>query len=209
VKPYIWIAAIGVIGDYAFEECKELLEECKNRYPQLLKKKPLESELSRGVELISSAITLKGSYGSGKALDILQNSVAYEEFSKNTDLQTWSSIVNKEFKKILEEFEMNRRFYPDINLMIYEIKSRLNLTSAISTKLAEKNPDKTILIKKKSNGYWKLSFRNQSGKLNLGELVKKCVQEIGYGGGHEKSAGAIISNWGEFKERFIKALREL
>ena len=31
IKPFIWIAVTGIIGDYDVRECKDVMEECKKK----------------------------------------------------------------------------------------------------------------------------------------------------------------------------------
>ena len=82
--------------------------------------------------------------------------------------------------------------------MVFEVKSRINITSLVSTKLGERFPDKVVAIRKKTGDAWKVSLRNQSGRLNLGDAVKKSVKGIGSGWGHEKAAAAPVSDWEKF-----------
>ncbi len=217
VKEFIWIACMGVIGDYGFDECKDLLKECKKAYHGLLGDDPFKSKLGRGVELISAAITLKGVRGANNALETLLTTDSYGEFANSKELNEWKKIVNKEFDDIIKNFEAEEKkarknksnqveVYPKLNLIIYILDTKLSMTSAISSNLAIKNPDKTIMIVKRSDDEWKISMRNQSGKVNLNEIVKKAVKGIGSGGGHIKAAGAFVNDFEEFKKRFVNGL---
>jgi len=218
VGSYVWIACIGVIGDYGFNECKDLMKECKKVSPDLLKQDPFKSKLGRGVELISAAITLKGLRGADNALEILIKSDSYEDFAHSGELSKWKSIVDREFKNILNKFESEKKkvkkhkqsesldIFPELNLIIYTIKTRLSMTSSVSSVIAIENPKKTVVIVRKSGDEWKLSMRNQTGNVNLNKIVKKCVKDIGSGGGHIKAAGALVKDFEEFKKRFINEL---
>jgi len=206
VVPWIWIAAVGIIGDYDVRECEDLLKECRRRYPGSLSGNPLKSNLGRAAELIDYAVTLKGSEGAEFALNALLNSRSYKEFLQKEKLILWKRMVEQEIKKAAKEAEKNPEEYPDIGLRIYKIKTKLNITSTVSTYFAERNPGKTVVIRKSVGNEWKISLRNQSGKVNLGELAKKCVQGIGSGGGHKKAAGALVRDWETFKRRILKEL---
>jgi len=207
VEPLIWMSVIGVIGDYGFKECRELLDKCRTKYPDLLYVRPLESKLGKGAELISAAITLKGLRGAARALDILVRAKNYKEFAENRFLLQWKGIVQKEIDKILEEFKEKKEEYPELNLIVYSIESKLSVSSVISSILARLYPDDIIIVKKKTDsGHWKLSVRSQTGLINVGENIKKCVKGIGSGGGHKKAGGALVQNWDTFKERFFKLL---
>ncbi|UCD07147.1 MAG: DHH family phosphoesterase, partial [Candidatus Aenigmatarchaeota archaeon] len=203
-KSFCWIAAMGIIGDYAFEDCKDLLNECKKEYPYLLEKHPLDSKLSEGADLITYSVIIKGFKGAGESLKVLLKSLDYEEFAKNKKLQRWKEEMKREFDFIVKDAEKEE--HKEIGLLIYKIKTRFNVTSLVATHFSEKYPDKIVMVRKGLKDGWKLCLRNQSGRINLGNVVKKCVKGIGSGGGHEKAAGVMTANWKRFKKRFISSL---
>jgi len=204
VKDLCWIAAMGVIGDYAFEDCKDLLDECKGDYPYLLKKHPLDSKLSDGADLISYSVIIRRLKGAGESLKVLSKSLDYKEFAGNKKLQKWKDEMEREFDFIVKDSEKEE--HPEIGLIIYKVKTRFNIASLVATHFSEKHPDKIIIVRKGLKDGWKLCLRNQSGRVNLGEIVKKCVRGIGSGGGHEKAAGVFTTDWEKFKKRFIASL---
>ena len=207
VEPLIWISVIGIIGDYGFKECKELLDKCRVIYPDLLYVRPLESKLGKGAELISAAITYKGLRGAKKALDILVGAESYTDFAENRQLLQWKGTVQKEIDKILEEFKEKKEEYSELNLLVYKIESKLSISSVISSILARLYPNDIIIVRKRTeSGNWKLSVRSQRGIINVGETIKMCVKDIGSGGGHKKAGGALIQDWDKFRERFFNSL---
>lgn len=204
VKESCWIAAMGIIGDYAFENCKDLLKECKKEYPYLIEKHPLDSKLSVGADMISYSVIIKGAKGAGESLKVLLKSMDYEEFARNKKLQRWKEDMKREFDFIVKDAEKEE--YPKIGLIIYNIKTRFNITSLVATHFSEKYPNKIVIVRKLLKDGWKLCLRNQSGRVNLGKVVKKRVRGIGSGGGHEKAAGVLTTDWEKFKKRFISSL---
>ncbi len=207
VKKYIWISCIGVIGDYGFEDCKELIETCRKDYPELLFGHPLMSKMGQGAQLISAAITLKGQPGAKKALRALVRADEFDDFAMDREIISWFDTVRKEINRILLDFDENKDVNREKGVIIYELKSRLNIASVISTILAQQNQDDVIIIRKETpRGEWKLSMRDQKGRVNLGQLTKKAVKGIGSGGGHEKAAGALVTDWEKFKKRLISGI---
>ncbi len=206
VSGLIWIAAMGVIGDYGFKDCRKFLERCAGEYPGLLERDISNSKLANGSELISAAITMKGLRGAKKALEILLESNTYSRFEKSSVLKRWKNAVGQEMENVIRDFEYEREEYPELNLIIYQIHSKLNLVSATATYFSERYPEKIIMIVKKGRDNWKISARNQSGKINMGNLVKKCMKGIGSGGGHIKAAGGMTENFEKFRKRFLKEL---
>ncbi len=189
-----WISALGIAGDYGFEDCRDFLDKVGIK------------NLDMGVGLVSAAMSLKGLKGADKVLKIMLASDGYKEFLRTKTLGLWKKYVDKEFRDVVSDFKKEREEHKDANLVIYIIKSRLNFVSVVATHFSEKLPDKVILIGKKGKYGWKLSVRNQSGKVNVGDLVKKCVKGIGSGGGHKKAAGGIVKDWEKFKRRLLAEL---
>ncbi len=208
VRPYKWIAGMGIIGDYGFRECRGFLEGLGREEPGILEGDPLSSKLGKATELISYSITLKGLKGAKESLGLLTGGEGFEKFARNPLLNKWRKMVEGEIRKILGRFGSERILYQEIGLMEYTIRSRLNITSIISTILARENPDMIVLVAKESEKGFKVSIRCQSGRVNAGELVKKAVKGIGSGGGHEKAAGALVRDFDAFRERFAKMLSE-
>ena len=208
VKPLIWIATLGVIGDYAFEDCKDVLEECRSVYPKIgddLR----TSSLADINGMIMSAVVLHGVRGVKKSVEIMLNAKDFSSLAKNSYLKGCEEKVAGEIKRTLSDFKRRGKEYTDLNLFIYKLRSRLNIASTISTMLAERHPDKIILITKDSEQHVKISARYQAGLLNLNNLMKIAVAGIGSGGGHEKAAGAIVGkkHMPEFERRLIDNIR--
>jgi single-stranded DNA-specific DHH superfamily exonuclease len=204
VKKFLWICVVGVIADYGFEDCKELLEECEKTYPGSLSDKPSPFKLSKIAEMLSALITLKGLRGAKTGLDLLVKFENVEDIRKHKDLRDYYKRVRKEIERIMEDFGKHAEFVPGKKLIIYEIKSELNITSIIATKITDTYKDEVIVIRKKSRQGWKVSLRCQSGETNVGDLAKKVSQGIGAGGGHQKSAGALVKDWERFRKGIVK-----
>ncbi len=206
VKPSKWIAGMGIIGDYGFRECSDFLKTLEKEKPGILKGPPFTSKLGKATELISYAITLKGLKGARESLDLLIREESFENFARNPYLNRWRKIVEKEIGKILRGFEKERILYRKIGLMEYRIRSRLNVTSIISTIMATENPDKIIMIVKEAKAGFKISIRCQSERVNTRALIKEALKGIASGGGYKKAAGALVKDLELFRERFAKLL---
>jgi single-stranded DNA-specific DHH superfamily exonuclease len=209
VSPIVWISAIGVIGDYDIKDCGDLLELSEKTCPGSIGKHPMKSKLGYASELICSAVTIKGDEGAEKVLKTLLESRGYRKFLGSRSLKTWHKSVREEMSRVVKDAYRNREIHAKLGLNIYTIRTRMSLTSAVSTHFSEKQPDRVIIIRKKSGNEWKLSFRNQSGRVNVGQLAKKCVQGIGTGGGHKKASGAIVSDWDKFRERLLEEMKPI
>jgi single-stranded DNA-specific DHH superfamily exonuclease len=198
-QPSKWIACVGVYGDYGMKDCAQFLSSCGLS----------ADEMRNGAELVAGAVTVHGLKGAAAALRCLLAAEDYTDFSRNSQLKAWRAEVNREFGDVMGRFDGGKELYPDAGLVVYEIKSRLNVTSAVSNRLSELLPDLVVMIKKKSSSEneWKLSLRCQSGRVNLGNIAKKCSGGIGSGGGHVKAAGAMVSDYDKFLARLRAELK--
>ncbi|NIO22205.1 MAG: hypothetical protein GTN76_16130 [Candidatus Aenigmarchaeota archaeon] len=206
VKKLVWICAVGVIADYGFENCKDLLNECEDLYKGSVSDRPSPFKLSKIAEMLSSLITLKGLKGAKLGLELLNRIETVNDIKDHKDLKECYKRVKREIERIMEDFEKHAEFVSGKNLIIYEIKSKLNITSIIATKVTDTHKDEVIIIRKRSRQGWKISLRCQSGKVNVGDLAKKASSGLGAGGGHQKSAGALVKDWEGFRKRVIKYL---
>ncbi len=191
-----WVAAIGVISDYGYKDCAAFLDRMGNRYGR--------DALHEGARILDSAITLKGMYGAERALDEMIRSPDLQSFVENRRLRRWRSSVEREMKKALDRAEASKDDQGPV--LFFTVDSHLNITSDISTVLSERYSDRTVVLRKENPDGWKISIRNQSGSVNVGELSKKAVRGIGSGGGHPKAAGAMVSDWELFRDRVLKEL---
>jgi len=201
-EPLLWVAAIGTIGDYGINDCKDFLDECRHRYPKLLGRNPLKSKFWRASEMISHATALKGNVGVRKGLEFLLRAKDFNDFVANPVLGSWEKEVEGEIERVRKNAEKGKEKHGDV--MVFTIDTKLGLNSEISTYFSESYHDKIIIVRRKIGDDWKLSLRCQSGRVNVGELTKRAVSGIGSGGGHARAAGAMVNDWERFLKRFVK-----
>lgn len=201
VKGDAWISGIGIIGDYAMEGGREVLKGLG-----AVAKGGRSSKLGEAAVLIGAAISAAGEQGSSRALRILIKAGSLEELISEPKLQEWKNGVEKEIEEVTDSFEGKKELHPG-GVALLEVESRFSISSAVSTLLAERNPDLIIITWHKSDEGTKLSLRIHSGRVDLNALVRKAVKGIGQGGGHEKAAGALVTDWELFKKRFLEQLK--
>jgi single-stranded DNA-specific DHH superfamily exonuclease len=210
VKPFVWIAGIGVVGDHASEDCGDILEECRESLPETghSKRKPMLQVMS---DMLMSAVVLHGIRGVIKGLEILLKSDKPTGLKRNAYLSNCYTRVSGEIKRVMADFRKRAKEYPNLGLFIYRLNSRMNIASTISTLLAEDHPDKIIIVIKQSKQHVKISARYQAGDINLSDLLKRAVAGIGFGGGHKKAAGAVVNKHDikEFERRLMDRVTEL
>ena len=210
-KPLLWVAALGVIGDYGWDDCRDLMDECRRRYPKLLGKDAPKSKLGRAAEMISHAVALKGAVGARKSLEFMLRAKNFEDFIATPELGSWEKEVEEELERVIKRAEREKQEHPH-GVLAFNIETKLGLNSEVATRFSESYPDSVIIVRRRlgtvEQGQWKLSIRCQSGRVNVGELTKRAVRGIGSGGGHAKAAGAMVNDWERFVKRFVSFLKK-
>jgi single-stranded DNA-specific DHH superfamily exonuclease len=208
-KGLIWIAALGVIGDYGYGDCGDILRECEKKYPALCRNKLKKAELL--AKKLMSSVILEGAKGAEKALAIMLAAGSAQDMLSDPYLDACHATVEKEIEASVNGFPEKSEKIPSIGLYMYEVKSSLNIASTVSTRVAAMNPDKMIFIVKQSGPFFKVSARYQKGDISLNDLFKEATKGIGSGGGHEKAAGAVVEkrHWDEFRRRVVARLTEM
>jgi nanoRNase/pAp phosphatase (c-di-AMP/oligoRNAs hydrolase) len=174
----------------------------KNNFPDLTKENLMDSEPGKLSIKINSAIT----YFKGKEKKIfdfiLKNK--FEKFDK------YSKIVSDIIANEVENFKKNAEFYPEKNLYFYYNNPRFSVNSSVTTILSMQEQDKTFLFasdSKEDNNFIKVSSRNQSGNVNLNELMKKGIVglENASAGGHIKASAAkfLKKDLEKFKQNIL------
>lgn len=98
--------------------------------------------------------------------------------------------------------------YNKDSLLIYEIDSKYQIKSLLSTKLSvEKYADKTLIIVQKIGDEMAISARRNDGKKNMNKLLKSAVGTLaGNAGGHAPASGGSVSikDYPQFKKQLIE-----
>ncbi len=204
VSDLLWVAAVGMVADYNLNDSKDLVKEVEKRYGF---DKPLyETRIGRLADMIAAtSATKKLSFD--QMVDVFQNAT-FEKFEKthNADNMIESGeVIKKEMDDLVEDAEANMERHGKV--MFYNIKSKYNLSSPLSTRVSENYRDNLVVIYQKVGSRVKASSRNQSKNINAGKVIGKAAKEVGgSGGGHDAAAGATISadQWEKFKEILIK-----
>lgn len=210
MRKYLWVAAVGMIGDYNLDYSTDVVEEVRKAYPKVTGKAPLyDSFLGRLADMIASsratnAVTCED------MVRIFEEAGELESFDKtqgSAKMKEADEIIRTEFSDIEKDMEKNAETHD--GLVMYGLKSRHNLCSPVSTKMSEKYKGKLLMIYQKASGKYHASGRNQDKKYDVATIFNKAAQGLkGAAGGHPAAAGATIaeSDWETFKERLIKAM---
>lgn len=216
-----WIAGLGVIQDFGVESCPELFEELEEDYDTYLPEDLSQQQLAKNCEYgrYSSVLNIKP-YRDSKHFAKL----AYEALMKSNDLKELEAQeayrkvyevyleMQEEFNKAIENYEEDREIDREKMVIFFELESDFNITSSIATNMSAKTPEWIHLVAQDKNGEMNISARCQSGRVDLGELMREALpeealEEKAEAGGHRKAAGASMQP--EYYEEFKQNLKEL
>jgi len=202
-----WLACSAIIVDYTWDKNIANFEFIKGIYPEVKNdnsiwdSKPAEI----GNKINGALIYYSPNYK--KVYDL----VLKGDIKK---LEKADKIVKREIKDWIGKFERNAEYLPEKKLYFAYGNPKYNITSTIASILSDKNfRENTVIFASDlddKKGFVKLSGRNQTGKVNLGNIFKKCAGELNDadGGGHSRAASAVIRKRDlyKFKERLLSEI---
>ena len=143
-----------------------------------------------------------------KVFDLIKD---VNDFSELDVLKEYSDSIEGEIKFFLDDFEKKKEEKGD--LTFYQFNPRYPITSALINIISIKDNDKTYVFVTERKGVLRVSSRNQSGKTNCPELLRKAIEDIpeAVAGGHFKAAGATVpaQYLDKFKENLFKVYDSL
>ena len=205
----MWIAVVGCVADWYIPE---FLEEFGEKYPDMIKGKPViapdiiyNEPLGKLIRIFSFLMKGSTSYVM-KSISLLSGiNSPYEILNRETDngreIYARAEKVWKEYDRL---YERARKSVTSEKIVYFEYSDKDNsFTSELSNELVFRHPDKIIFIAREKDDEMRMSIR--STKLILPQLIKKSLNGLdGYGGGHEHACGACVkkNNFEVFFERF-------
>ena len=200
LKKEKWIAIIGSVGDYAFDDVKDLY---KNEVKVKSKREIWKTNYGKAATRLNSAIAL---YGPGKSFEILRNCTSLNNFFENKKIENAHKKFSKEFWDANIRVKKGSEFYPFINLIFAKVEPKYTrVTSALSSKISTEHQNTLVILAEKDGKKYKIHGRMQNGRIHVGELLEN------FGGGGHRNAGACIISADYlpvFKKKLIAILRE-
>lgn len=208
VKNNLWIAMVGIVGDYYVPEFIDKLE-----YKELLNNhKDIESILydsDLGILVRLFNFILKDTTTQVKKnINMLLNiedpyEILKQKSPKGKFLFNHYEKINKEYKKLLINAKKN--ISNDKLLLFVYPDNKLSLSASLSEELKYLYQDKLVIVARQKEDYMAVSLRSKD--IILPDLLKKCLENLdGYGGGHDQAVGANI-NRNDFM-KFIDNVRK-
>jgi single-stranded DNA-specific DHH superfamily exonuclease len=192
-----WIASIGVIGDFAFDQWKEFLQKTSAKHK-------LSSGKLKELTDLFACITSQYPEKMASFFNFVLNAKKPSDLFES-DFFALKKLFDKRLDLLKNLFEENAEYYPDVGL--YFFKSDPRFASKLSNIISTKHKDKTIIIYEQPNEQIKCSIRRQDFRVNCNELAKAGITGIPYstGGGHIPASGASFPP--EYFEQFKKQVR--
>jgi single-stranded DNA-specific DHH superfamily exonuclease len=198
----LWLAAVGMVSDYNLEDSQDLVGKVREKYG--IENDLYASRIGRIADMIFSANATKDLsceqmveiFLRTKDLPDLENVEGYDKLVKSYH------TIQEEIENILSDAAANS--VRSGNVVMYNLKSKFNLNSVISTKISERHLDRLVLVFSKSGNRYKVSARNQKKNINASRVMQAATKGLkASGGGHEAAAGATIdeNDWEAFKQR--------
>jgi len=208
MKEWLWIAAVGIVSDYNLEDSKDIVDDAKEK---LGVKDLYDSFIGRIADMISAS-RATAALSCEQIVELFTNIKDPKELEETENGQRLAEaykIIQNEVALILEDIKVSAEKMG--NVVLYNVKSKYNLSSPISTKVSELYKDKLILIYNKTGSRYKISARNQSKNINAGKIMSLAAKGLkASGGGHEAAAGATVDekDWQKFKENVIRLVNK-
>ncbi len=194
-----WLAVVGTIGDYGYEDCRDLLD----RYIKVKEKGDIWK--TKYGKVVIETVGAATEIGFGNLLKILIETDGFEELTRNKKIKTAYKKYENLYETAKKQFWKNAEKFDDVNLIFSVLSSKVErVGSAIATETSTKYPDKIVFLLERIEGFYKIHARYQKGKINLGKMLR----EMGVGGGHGPAAGGKIKikELNDFKRRLMKEL---
>ncbi len=195
LKDKEWLAVLGTVGDFAFDDCRDLLDKWVGVET---KDDLIKTKFWQASKILYGAIIVD----TKNIIEMLLKYEGVSELESDNTLLAGYNKFEKELEKIKKEFWKNAEEID--NVIISKIDPSLKrVSSVITTDVSLKHKDKIVILLEKRGENFKISARFQSGKTHLGKLLEKCCSLSG--GGHRNAAGGLIraSDFEDFKNCVI------
>jgi single-stranded DNA-specific DHH superfamily exonuclease len=196
-KEWMWVSALGAVADYDLRWSQDLIKETQKKWAlDVFSKIAAMIESVRVTKLMSCE----------QIVELIGNSKAPEQLLESDNFRQAYEKIENEMNAVLLDAEASSEHTGDI--VFFNIKSKYNIKSPVSTKLSEKWPDKLVIVYEKIGKYVNASVRNQTKKINVDRTLRFASRDIRgcSAGGHEAAGGAQMpeSEWEQFRQNLIK-----
>jgi len=189
-----WISLIGIIGDMAFSDTKDILRKYKINQRNWEKKK-----IGICAKVLDAVKVIKREKGATEAANFIAENynhgpnILIRKYSK--EYKTYKN----ELKRLIMDFNKNKILIGK-NFLFYEVKSKYAFSSTLATVISNRKnlKNKVLVIAQKTNEKIKVSLRGNITDLN--DFAKRILIGLnGFGGGHPNAAGIVLNDEESYK----------
>ncbi len=185
-KKWEWLLVPTMISEFSYTD-NENFNFLKKLYPELNKDKIRESVHGEILDKLGSLIIYnKGDFK--KSYEVIKS-------KKFQELDKIDSIVKKDVKKYMNKFAKEIEKNKEKKNILLCFESPFEICNSVTTMASMKNSSKTFIgMDIKGKEFIRMSFRNQSGEINMGNMASSLLEglEKATYGGHVKAAGGMF-----------------
>jgi single-stranded DNA-specific DHH superfamily exonuclease len=199
-KPRVdeWLAIAGILADEG-----DKYPENEKIISSFLKREALDLKFYKEIAYQLSNFIAYFKNNTESAFSILRDIKNYTEVKK---ISKYSEPIEEEIQKWVKTFKTDRENIGGLDFFYFLPK--YSVRAAVINRLAVEFPEAILIFAGPSGENISVSTRNQSGKINMINLLKKAVEGIenASSGGHPAASGANFpaSGLNRFKENLAK-----
>ncbi len=210
VKQDLWIAMIGIVGDWHLGHA----DEFRKKYLKLLPKNINKPEDALFKTQLGHLIRICAFNLKGKTQDVLKSVKILTRIKDPSEIleqkTSQGRFIYKRFEKMNRDYEPLLKKSMSVGkkkgkLLLFNYKEKTSFTKELSNELLFNFPKKIIIVCREKSGEMKCSLR--STKVLLPEIVENALKGVnGYGGGHEHACGSCVKV--EDFRQFVNNIKE-
>ncbi|MDP8012641.1 MAG: DHHA1 domain-containing protein [Nanoarchaeota archaeon] len=213
VREYDWMAAVGVVSDAGGKSQASFIRKTAEKYGIKLNEDDpfsMRSRFGEAANMINSLTVEYNKEGAKKALAVLLKTKTIDELINNEEIKRVYEKVNGRIERLLQDFDKKSEVHE--NIFFFDVPKKYSKYSSTIATILGLDPryfGKVIVIGKDiGDDSKRFNIRANGVNVNLNDIVKRIISEIGgEGGGHDKAVGAVINK--EYEETFRRRLSEL
>ncbi|MBT4375866.1 DHH family phosphoesterase [archaeon] len=194
-----WLNCAAIFSDFSYKEEKNFLY-LQDLYPNISMENISSSVPGIISRKINSALVY---YGDNKKY--VYDLVKKRDVDSITEVH---EIIEDEIDRFVENYKDNEIYVPEKNLHFLEVDSKFDIASTVVTMISKLKSEDSFVVMQRKDDFVKFSARNQSSSIDMGQLMKRCVEGLdgANGGGHVPAAAAKIQakDLDEFKRRLLE-----
>lgn len=208
-----WVAAAGLISDASAKTWTQFLDSLFAKYHEKKLENIFNTPFGMVGRIITSTIGIDEEQVSA-LFECVQNAKSYKDVL-SSEFKAYEKKYSSEVQRCINALKTKAEFFPEIDLIWYEMESPYKINSPVSTIVSfmPQHLSTTILIvQDMHDGACAISARRQDGKIAMNDLLARAVTGLknANGGGHKPAAGARVRKEDLllFKQRIRDALRQ-